>query len=613
MQTKTQSNMDIISVEQAKTLDGLFRERVKRSGERVAYHAFNKVTEQWDLYTWDHMDRFIARWQAALEQEKLAAGDRVAVMARNCPEWIMFEQAALGLGLVVVPLYVDDRAESAVYVLEHSGAKVLLLEDTQKWRDFLALSQEQKRGIDNVQRIVILRSEDLTLEENTQQTQVVSVHDWLPAQAGEVKRIDKDPHDLATIVYTSGTSGRPKGVMLSHHNILSNAYASVQAVSVYPTDLMLSFLPLSHMFERTSGYYLSIMSGGSIAFNRSIPELQEDLQVIRPTLMITVPRIFERVHAGIRAKLAEGSAIARWLFNFAVDVGYQRFEYQQGRAGWSLKLLLWPMLKSLVADKVLDKLGGRLRFVISGGAALSADVSRIFIGLGLPILQGYGMTESSPVVSVNRPEDNVPASIGTTLPGIEVKLGENDALLIRGPNVMLGYWNNQEATQQAISSEGWLNSGDVARIDQQGHIFITGRHKEIIVLSTGEKIPPADMEAAILRDSLFDQVMVVGEGRPFLSVLVVLNANAKNKFLTQYGGDRTLKQNGPKSHAEEVLLDKITRQTSAFPGYARIRRVAVIDEPWTVENGLLTPTLKLKRNKVMEKYQQVIDHFYTGR
>jgi len=608
---KPHDSVDVISVDQAKTLDGLFRERVKRSGEQVAYRYFNKLTEQWDSYTWSHMDRFIARWQGALEQEKLVPGDRVAVMVRNCPEWIMFEQAALGLGLVVVPLYVDDRAENAAYVLDHSEAKILLLEDVQKWRDFLALTPEQKLSIDKVQRIVVLRCADLNLD--ISKPQVVSVHDWLPAQAGEVKHLDKDPHDLATIVYTSGTSGRPKGVMLSHHNILTNAYASTETVTIYTTDWMLSFLPLSHMFERTSGYYLSIMAGGAIAFNRAIPELQEDLLSIRPTLMISVPRIFERIYAGIRAKLDESSSFARWLFNLAVDVGYQRFEYQQGRVCWSLKLLLWPLLKKMIADKVLNKLGGRLRFVISGGAPLSAEVSRVFIGLGLPILQGYGMTESSPVVSVNRPDDNVPASIGLTLPGVQVKLGENDALMIRGPNVMLGYWKNEEATKQAISSDGWLNSGDVARIDQQGHIFITGRHKEIIVLSTGEKIPPADMEAAILQESLFDQVMIVGEGRSFLSVLAVLNAHAKEKFFTKYGLDQTLNQNGQKSHVEEVLLDKVTRQTNAFPGYARIRRIAVIDEPWTVDNGFLTPTLKLKRNKVLEKYREVIEQLYNGR
>ncbi|MFZ1853062.1 MAG: long-chain fatty acid--CoA ligase [Nitrosomonas sp.] len=608
---KPHDSVDVISVDQAKTLDGLFRERVKRSGEQVAYRYFNKLTEQWDSYTWSHMDRFIARWQGALEQEKLIPGDRVAVMVRNCPEWIMFEQAALGLGLVVVPLYVDDRAENAAYVLDHSEAKILLLEDVQKWRDFLALTPEQKLGIDKVQRIVVLRCADLNLD--ISKPQVVSVHDWLPAQAGEVKHLDKDPHDLATIVYTSGTSGRPKGVMLSHHNILTNAFASTETVTIYTTDWMLSFLPLSHMFERTSGYYLSIMAGGAIAFNRSIPELQEDLLSIRPTLMISVPRIFERIYAGIRAKLDESSSFARWLFNLAVDVGYQRFEYQQGRACWGLKLLLWPLLKKMIADKVLNKLGGRLRFVISGGAPLSAEVSRIFIGLGLPILQGYGMTESSPVVSVNRPDDNVPASIGLTLPGVQVKLGENDALMIRGSNVMLGYWKNEEATKQAISADGWLNSGDVARIDAQGHIFITGRHKEIIVLSTGEKIPPADMEAAILQESLFDQVMIVGEGRSFLSVLAVLNAHAKEKFFTKYGLDQTLNQNGQKSHTEEVLLDKVTRQTNAFPGYARIRRIAVIDEPWTVDNGFLTPTLKLKRNKVLEKYREVIEQLYNGR
>ena len=608
MQTAQDGTTDFIPVEQAKTLDGLFNERVKRSPEKIAYRYFNLISEQWSSYTWAQMNQSIARWQAALTQEALVPGDRVAVMMKNCPEWVMFEQAALGLGLVVVPLYTDDRVENAAYVINDAGTKVLLLDNPHQWKEFLAIGDQ----IAGVKRVVILRSFEPSCMDPNDCTRVVGIRDWLPAHASEVKHFPNDPHSLATIIYTSGTSGRPKGVMLSHHNILSNAHSCLQVIPVLPDDLLLSFLPLSHTFERTSGYYVPMMSGATIAYARSIPQLQEDLSIIRPTLMISVPRIYERVYAGIRAKLAEGSGFARWLFKFAVDVGYGRFEHQQGRGGWQLSHCLWPLLEKLVARKVINRLGGRLRFVMSGGAALPAEVSRIFIGLGLPILQGYGMTESSPVACANRLQDNVPASVGLPIPGVEVKLGESNALLIRGPNVMMGYWNNPAATAAIISSDGWLNSGDIASIDAQGHVTITGRLKEIIVLSTGEKIPPADMEAAILRDPLFEQAMLIGEARSYLSVMVVLNTAHWQNVVSQYGLDASLDTDQQRQQVEEILLDKITEQTSEFPGYAKIRRVALIQEPWNVENGLLTPTLKLKRAKVLEKYVREVERLYAG-
>lgn len=599
---------DIIPVEEAKTLDGLFKKRVQRSPEKVAYHYFNPISEQWSSHTWEQMNQWIARWQAALVKEALVPGDRVAVMMRNCPEWVMFEQAALGLGLVVIPLYTDDRVENAAFIINDAGARLLLLEGSDQWREFVAIHDQ----IAGLQRIVLLRSFEQSSLDSRDSARVVLARDWLPAHAGEVKHVNSDPYSLATIIYTSGTSGRPKGVMLSHHNILTNACSCLQVVPVSADDLLLSFLPLSHTFERTAGYYVPMMSGATIAYTRSIEQLQEDLLIIQPTLMISVPRIYERVYAGIRAKLAEGSGFARWLFNLAVDVGYSRFEYHQARGNWRFTHCLWPLLKKLVASKVMNKLGGRLRFVMSGGAALPAEVSRLFIGLGLPILQGYGMTESSPVVCANRLEDNVPASVGLPIPGVEVKLGENNALLIRGPNVMLGYWNNPAATKAIISSDGWLNSGDIATIDEQGHVTITGRLKEIVVLSTGEKVPPADMEAAILRDPLFEQVMLIGEARSYLSILVVLNPVRWQNAITQYGLDAGLNDEQNNQQVEEILLDKITHQTSEFPGYAKIRRVAVIQEPWSVENGLLTPTLKLKRAKVLEKYKVEVDRLYAG-
>ncbi|MBX9636172.1 MAG: long-chain fatty acid--CoA ligase [Nitrosomonas sp.] len=609
MQIEQDGMTNIIPVEEAKTLDGLFKARVQRTPQKVAYRYFNAVSEEWANYTWEQMNQWVARWQAALMKESLAAGDRVAVMMKNCPEWVMFEQAALGLGLVVIPLYTDDRVENAAYVINDANVKLLLLDNSHQWQQFLTIHNE----IEGLQRVLILRPFEPDSIDACDHVRVVAAMDWLSSvHANEVQHIPSDPHALATIIYTSGTSGRPKGVMLSHHNILSNVASCLQVIPVQPDDLLLSFLPLSHTFERTSGYYVPMMAGATIAYARSIPQLQEDLLTIRPTLLISVPRIYERVYAGIRAKLAEGSGFARWLFNFAVETGYSRFELQQGRAYQRLSHVLWPILKKLVADKVMAKLGGRLRMAMSGGAALPAEVSRIFIGLGLPVLQGYGMTESSPVVCANRVEDNLPASVGLPIPGVEVKLGENNALLVRGPNVMLGYWNNPEATKAVISPDGWLNTGDIASIDEQGHVTITGRLKEIIVLSTGEKVPPGDMEAAILRDPLFEQVMLIGEARSYLSILAVLNPARWQDLSAHYGLDDRLDSEQQKHQLEKILLEKITHQTSEFPGYAKIRRVAVIHEPWTIENGLLTPTLKLKRTKVLEKYKAEVDKLYIG-
>lgn len=595
---------DIIPVETAGTLDGLFRERVRRSPQMVAYRDYDRSSGKWRDLTWEQMDEGVARWQAALSRENLTPGDRVAIMLRNCPEWVMFEHAALRLGLVVVPLYTADRAENAAYILRDAGVKVLLLEELAQWHTF----SEVCNHMDDLARVVTIQSSP----EKAVGGLVLALHDWLPGKAEEVQHVNRDPHQLATIIYTSGTSGRPKGVMLSHHNILTNAHGCTQSVPVWRDDLLLSFLPLSHTFERTAGYYVPMMCGAAVAYARSIQQLQEDLLIIRPTILVSVPRIYERVYAGIRTKLAEGPALNRKLFALAVETGSSRFEYQQGRSSWRLSHLLWPLLEILVAKKVMSKLGGRLRGAMSGGAALPAEVSRVFIGLGLPILQGYGMTESSPVVCSNTFEDNVPSSVGRPIPDVEVKLGENNALLIRGPNVMLGYWNDLEATKSILTPDGWLNSGDIARIDEHGRITITGRLKEIIVMSTGEKISPGDMETAILRDSIFEQVMLVGEGRSYLGALVVLNSSHWESVSGQYNLDRDWRHLLQDQKLEEILLGRIAHQIREFPGYAKVYRVALMPEPWTIENDMLTPTLKLRRAQVLDRYKTKVDKLYEG-
>ncbi len=593
---------DFISMEQAGTLAGLFRERVERSPDADAYIQYDDGEARWRAFTWRETADEIGRWQQALLKEGLQAGERVAMMLRNCREWVIFDQAALGLGLVSVPIFPNDRADNVAYILNHAEARVLLIEGRDQWQQ-LQTVEDQLAGLT---RIVSLSPVD----SNTN-SRLISVNDWLPGGSFEFITKDSGLGELATIVYTSGTTGPPKGVMLSHRNILWNARAALEVVATYPQDLFLSFLPLSHTLERTAGYYLPIMAGARVAFARSIPQLAEDLVAVKPTILISVPRIFERVYSKIHATLDEGPAPARLLFSKAADIGWRRFLHQQKRGAWSPALMLWPLLEKLVARKIQEKLGGRLRFAVCGGAALTNGVARLFIGLGIPIVQGYGLTETSPVISANSLTENIPASVGKPLPGVEVRIGASDELLTRSPSVMLGYWRNPEATAETIDKEGWLYTGDQARIEH-GHIFITGRLKEIIVLSSGEKAPPGDMETAISLDGLFDQVLVVGEGRPYLTALTVLDQDRYISLAAKLGLDPSDSKTRNAPALKKVLLEHMGRHLHRFPGYARIIDIAVVAEPWSIENGLMTPTMKLRRKRILECNASAIERLYEG-
>lgn len=598
----------IITPEEAVTLHGLFLERVKRTPDAVAYRYFNLQQNAWMSLTWTQMREQVARWQAALLAEGLAAGDRVAIMLRNCPSWVMFDQAALSLGLVVVPLYTVDRPDSVAYIVNDSGAKVLLFETNEQWQALRTVREKMSGvqrfvGLENISQENINQNDEIRLK---------SAGDWLPSAAQLQPPHPAGTEQLATIIYTSGTTGKPKGVMLSHANILSNAYSTFYTFPMFTDDLLLSFLPLSHTFERTLGYYLTVMTGSTVAYARSVSLLGEDLQTIKPTVLISVPRIYERVYGAIRTKLEEGPPLKRRLFNLAVDVGWARFLHQQSRGRWKVSFLLWPILSHLVAKKILDKMGGRLRAAISGGAALSPEISRVFVGLGLPVVQGYGLTETSPVISGSPLDNNFPDSVGRPLRGLQVRIGDQSALLVKGPNVMLGYWNNPEATRDMIDADGWLNTGDTARISETGHIYITGRLKEIIVLSNGEKIPPTDMELAIQRDRLFDQVMVFGEGQPYLVALAVVNPDSWKHFAEQIGVHADKPESLRDARVEKQVIQRISTQIHEFPGYAQIHRVLLLSEPWSIENGMLTPTLKVRRAQVVDKFSSEIKELYKG-
>ena len=594
---------DCILLKEITNLSQLFCIRVHRSPDKPAYHYFNKTTQQWQNLSWSDMAKHVAHWQAALKNENLSPCDRVTLMVSNCPAWVMFEQAAMGLGFIVVPLYTNDRAENVSYIIDDAQIRILLLETAEQWQMLKPYCQD----LSSLQRVVCMEP----ISDN-EEPRLIQLDAWLPdaTQRYPIHELNVHKSSLATIVYTSGTTGKPKGVMLSHENIFWDAHAGMQNVPVHRHDTFLSFLPLSHMFERTVGYYLPMISGSTVTYARSIEKLAEDLILKRPTILITVPRIFERVSNKIKSQLAEKPALAQYLFERTVSVGWHRFCHQQGKQAWHPKLLLWPILYLLVARKIMAKLGGRLRLAVSGGAPLALDIARTFIGLGLTISQGYGLTEASPVISTNKLDDNDPASVGQALPGIELKLGEDSELLVRSPSVMMGYWNQDEATRLAIDADGWLHTGDKARIEQD-HIYITGRLKEILVLSNGEKLPPADLEMAICTDPLFEQALVFGEQKPYLSALINLNPDKWQKLAMQLG--ITTEQdmlNHPSVH--EFVIHRLKELMTEFPGYAKIYRVHLTLDAWTVENSLMTPTLKLKRQQITDRYMEQIHQMYEG-
>ncbi len=541
--------------------------------ERVLYRQ--SVGDSWQDYAARDIALLAARWQQAFRREGLAAGDRVAICLRNGVNWVAIDQAALGLRLVVVPLYVDDNPDNIAWCVQNAGARLLVVENGR----MLAALRQCDTALPAALLTVVARNEAGAGEDGNE----TDIAAFLPDAAPDFAVAACDAGTLATICYTSGTSGRPKGVMLSHDNILANVRACQKLDLARAEDSFLSFLPLSHMFERTPGYYLPLAVGATVTYARSVLQLADDLASQRPTVVFAVPRVFEKFHIRIHEALAV-SKIKRLLFERVVTAGWRAHRGVDG----PFDRLVIALLRRRIAGPIFARLGGRLRLAVIGGAPLEAHIARTFIGLGLCVLHGYGMTECAPVISVNLPDNNDPSSVGPPLPGTEIRLGEGGELLARSASVMRGYWNNAEASARSVDAQGWLHTGDLAEL-QDGRVYIRGRLKDVLVLSNGEKLPPQDVELAILSDEVFEQGMLVGEGKPFLTLVTV-----------------------SKEADEKTLLRRANERLKAFPRYIRVRRIIITGEPWSVDNGLLTPTMKVKRPQVLKRFAAEIERAYAA-
>jgi len=591
-----------------KTIPELFAWRVAQTPAAEAYRQFDDDDGKWISTSWQQAGLRVASFVNALTQLNLERGARVAILLPNGLNAVCIDQAVLAMACVPVPMHALDNPASIAYILKDSDASVLFADSDEQWQAIEQAGLE----LPGLKQIVVARK-TVTDSVSATSVPVAQLDKWLATGANVAHTpIFPDETDLAALVYTSGTTGKPKGVMLTHLNVVSNVNAVLERMVPVIDDVFLSFLPLSHTFERTAGYYLPVAVGCCVAFSRSTKQLPQDFLEVRPTILISVPRVYERVYGVIQGKLA-GSVIQSAMFNAAVASGWRRFCRAQGilRGDTLMALfdeLAWSLFKPLIAQKLMDQFGGRLRIAVSGGAALSHNISQCFLGLGIPIVQGYGMTETSPIVAFNAPEDNDPSTVGRVISRVEIKIGENAELLVRGPNVMRGYWKREEDTARAFI-DGWLRTGDQAGI-VDGRVRILGRIKEIIVTSTGEKIAPVDLELAIMSDAGFEQAYVFGDNLPFIGCAVVLSKT----YWSELAGSLNLNAadvNDLKSAAAtDVVIKRLRELTKNFPYYAQPKAVILSTEPWTIENTLITPTLKLKRNNLAAHFAEAVQEMY---
>ncbi len=533
-------------------------------------------------------------------------GDRIALMSENGPHWPTVDFAAQCLGAVLAPIYPTLLPEQAAYIINDCGAKIAIAETEAHLRGML----DHVADLAQVERFVLIKG-------SSSDSRVVSLESLIAEgkgyDAAEFERRAKavEPSALATFIYTSGTTGQPKGVMLTHDNIVSNLLAAHRAFPIPGTYVALSFLPLSHSFERTVDYFY-FYKGITIAYAESINALPKNLQEVRPHLFVAVPRVYEKLLSRVNEAVAAGSPIRQKLFHWAVDVGRRSVPYRlkQQKAPGLLGVQV-AIADKLVFGKIKARLGGRFELALSGGAPLGRDVAEFFWGAGVPIYEGYGLSETSPVITVNCPSGAKLGTVGRAVERVEMKIAADGEILAKGPNIMKGYWNLPEATAEAIDAEGWFHTGDIGEIDSEGFLRITDRKKELIVNANGKNIAPAPIENRLKSSVYIAQAVVIGDRRKFLSTLLVPDFDALGAWAAKKGlpNDRAALVANPDVRA--LFAKEIAQVNEGLAKFEQIIAWDLLTQDFTLETGELTPTMKVKRRVINEKYGDVIERLYT--
>jgi len=554
----------------------------------------------------------------ALRARGLLLGDRVALLSENRPEWAITDYACAISGLVTVPVYPTLNAEQTALILRHSGARWVICSS----REQVEKVQAQWESLPMLEAVVSLDGEDESpRDRRLAWSELMAQGEALRALADPVPAwgAQRLPTDLLTIIYTSGTTGDPKGVMLTHGNLVSNIEASLVHLRPLPGDRCLSMLPLSHIFERMAGHYLMFHCGVSITYVHSLQTLAQELQEVAPTVILTVPRVFEKIYSRVRDAISESSWIKRLLFRWATQAAGRQLPYRMAEQQPPLGVrFLGALADHLVFSKIRARTGGKLRFAVSGGAALSPRIMDFFWSMGVPIYEGYGLTETSPVLTINRKGEVKAGSVGRpildTWEGQPfLKLSGDGEILVRGPNIMAGYWRNEEATREAIDADGYFHTGDIGQLDEQGRVLITDRKKDILVTSGGKNVAPQPIENLLRMDKYISQVVLIGDGRNYIVALVVPHFPVLRRWAAYKGlaftDDASL---AALPQAAFKIQRRVERVNATLSNFERVRKVFLVDRELSVEEGFLTPSLKIKRRAIAEAFAERIDELYAN-
>jgi long-chain acyl-CoA synthetase len=595
-----------------RTLSDLFYGSVDK--HRKPDHLKHKVNGQWRDISSEEFRRAVEETSLGLRELGIEKGDRVALLSENRPEWAIADLATLAAAAVVVPIYATLTGAQALYILNDSEARVCLASTAAQLQK-LSEIRGQARHLRHVVRMDAAAqpaADTLSLDELRARGRVVLARD---AEAVRRRAAEARPDDLATLVYTSGTTGDPKGVMLTHRNIVSNVEGAKQVFMEFgPADVALSFLPLSHIFERMAGYYMMLNAGATIAYAEGVEQVPANMAEVRPTVMCSVPRLYEKMYARINEKVASDPPARQKIFRWAMGVGAQTFglAVAKRRPGALLKLKQ-AVAERLVFGKVKERVGGRLRVFVSGGAPLAREIAEFFGAAGLSILEGYGLTETSPVITCNRPEDFKPGTVGKPIPGVEVKIAADGEILTRGPHVMRGYFKKPEATAEVIDADGWFHTGDVGTFDAEGFLVITDRKKDIIVTSGGKNIAPQPIENLLKTNRYVAEIVMIGNKRHFPAALVVPHFENLEKWAREQAIPFSSREElVGRPRVVELYESLVQEETRHLASFEKIKKVALLPREFTLEAGELTPTLKVKRRVVEQKYKDVIDRLYAG-
>ena len=528
--------------------------------------------------------------------------DRVAILSENRPEWAITDFGTLKAGAVTVPMFSTLTATQVGYILKDSGSKIICVSTEAQLKKALSIQDE----VPSLEQIIIFDSIEDEIPEGASQFETVC------GLEGETIDDAASEDDIATIIYTSGTTGDPKGVMLTHANFISNLQACKSLIDVNDADVLLSFLPLSHVFERLGGHYVPLFSGAKIAYAESTFTVAQNMREVAPTVMLSVPRLYETMHDRILRAVQEGSPLKQKIFHWGVSVGSSvSSAIQQGKNPSAILQLKQNIADKLVFAKLKAATGGRLRFFVSGGAALPQSIAEFFHAAGILILEGYGLTETSPVISMNHPGKWKFGTVGVKVPGVEVQIAEDGEILTRGPHVMKGYFNNESATAEVIDAEGWFYTGDIGIIDEEGFVKITDRKKNIIVLSNGKNVAPQPIESELVQSPFISQIMLIGNERKNLAALIVPNFDALKAWAAENSvATDDLATMLETREVQQLIQSEIRSRLTDFADFEQVRRFTLLEKEFSQEADEMTPTLKLKRNVIIERYGDVIEGMY---